>query len=314
MSNVNANQMYYDLVNLNSVLSQALIKNGFPQGIHYLKDIASVKVGMFKYEGIEAIPNLTSEIFETILLFNNFLCFYKSPALGIILCRYISCNVFNEYLKPRTVNLVALNGQTIATNVPYEDIILVRDNSLDIIPFICMIEYIRKIEECDTAVFKALKVATLPLVIVGSKKLANQANAVAKKLGSPEAFIFGDDMLADGVKSFDIDINIDPLDVYELKTKYKNECISSLGIYTIEQKKERKIVSEVASQNEYTDSIYMDAKTNRTNCFEEVKERWGVDVTVIETKRVIAEQHIQDTVEMNKQLGGTENDSMDSKA
>ena len=87
---INQNQEYYDLLNLNSALSQALIKEGFPNSIHYLKDIASVKVGMFKYKNIEKIPDLTSEILESIILFNNFLCFYNSKPLGgVILCRYV---------------------------------------------------------------------------------------------------------------------------------------------------------------------------------------------------------------------------------
>ena len=300
---------YYDFMNLNSALSQRLHKEGFLNSIHYLKDIASVKVGMFRYNGIEQIPNLTSEIFETIVLFNNFLCFYDVPGLGVTLCRYVSNNVFNEYIRPVTVNLIALNGTTLATDVPYEDIVLVRDNSLDIIPFIPMVEYIRKIEQCDIAVFRALTVSTLPLVLVGNKKLATQLNTIAKKIGSPDAFIAGSDEILDNVKAFDIDVKINPLDIYELKTKYKNECVASIGIYTVEQKKERKIVNEVNSQNEYTDSIYEDCRNQRIATFEKLKEKYGIDIEVIETKRVIAEQHIQDTIDMMSQEGGNGNDN-----
>ena len=176
--------------------------------------------------------------------------------------------------------------------------ILVRDNSLDIIPFITMVEYIRKIEQCDTSVFKVLNVAALPLVLSGNKKIANQLNTIAKKIIGGEAFIAGDDTLLDNLKAFDIDLKINPLDIYELKTKYKNECVASLGIYTIEQKKERKIVSEVSSQNEYTDSIYEDMRTQRQFFVDKLNEMYGLDIELIETKRVIAERHIKDTVEM----------------
>lgn len=309
---INQNQAYYDLCNLNSTLSQQLIKNGFPNSIHYLKDIASVKVGMFKYENIEKIPNLTSEILESIVLFNNFLCFYKHPALGLILCRYIVCSPFNEYLRPNAVNLVAINGSTLATNVPYKDIILVKDNSLDIIPFITMVEYIRKIEQCDTSVFKVLNVAALPLVLAGNKKISTQLNNMAKKIIGGDSFIAGDDTLLDNLKAFDIDLKINPLDIYELKTKYKNECVASLGIYTIEQKKERKIVSEVSSQNEYTDSIYEDMRTQRQRFVDKLNEMYGLDIKLIETKRVIAERHIKDTVEMMGQED-TKDDSANEK-
>lgn len=309
MGQINQAQEYYAFMNLNDVLNQKLIKEGFLNSIHYLKDIASVKVGMFKYKNIEKIPNMTSEILETIILFNNFLCFYNHPLLGMILCRYRTVSPLNYYLKPDYVDLLAINGETIKTNVPYKDIILVKDNSLDIIPFIPMVEYIRKIEQCDTAVFKALNVSCLPLVISGNKKIAKQATEVAKKLGSTEAFILGDDTMLDVVKAFDIDVKVNPLDIYELKTKYKNECVASLGIYTVEQKKERKIVSEVNSQNEYTDSIYMDAKTVRQQMVDMLNKITGYNIELIETKRVIAEQHISDAVEMSNINGGNDNDS-----
>lgn len=310
---MNQNQEYYNLCNLNSWLSQKLIKNGFPNSIHYLKDIASVKVGMFKYKNIEKIPNLTSEILETIILFNNFLCFYKSPNVGIILCRYRINSLRNEYLRPDYVDLLAINGETIATHVPYKDIILVKDNSLDIIPFITMVEYIRKIEQCDTSVFKVLNVAALPMVLAGNKKLANQMNAMAKKIIGGDAFIAGDDTLLDNLKAFDIELRINPLDIYELKTKYKNECVASLGIYTIEQKKERKIVSEVSSQNEYTDSIYEDMRMQRQNMVDKLNELYGLDIELVETKRTIAERHIKDTVAMMTPQEDNKNDSSNEK-
>ena len=161
-----------------------------------------------------------------------------------------------------------------------------------------MVEYIRKIEACDTSVFKVLNVAALPLVLTGNKKLANQLNITAKKIIGGECFIAGDDTLLDTIKAFDIDLKINPLDIYELKTKYKNECVSSLGIYTIEQKKERKIVSEVSSQNEYTDSIYEDMREQRRSFIDKLKSKFGIELELIETKRVIAERHIKDTVDM----------------
>lgn len=275
---------YYDFMNLNSALGQALHKEGYIGGLHYVKDIASTKVSEFKYKNIEKIPGLTSEILETMMLFNYQLCFYKSPALGWILCRYIYANTLSYYLKPTTVNLIAFNGQSIANNVPYEDIILVKDNSMDILPFICMMEYVRKMDRIDTSVFRTLEVASLPLAIVGNKKVANQLKAIASKLGSGDALIAGDDQLLESVKAFDVDIKINPKDIYELKTKYKNECLSSMGIYSVEEKKERKIVAEVTSQNDFTDHIYQDMKTMRMEFVDALnKADPSLNIKLIET-------------------------------
>lgn len=285
---------YYDFMNLNSALSQALIKQNYFGALHDVKDIASVSVSQFKYKNIEKIPDLTSEILEMALLFNFQLCFYKSTSLGWVLCRYVMNSEFNPYLRPVTVNLLTFKGDTIETNVPYKDIILVRDNSMDIIPFICMVEYIRKLEEVDTAVFKVLQTASLPLVIAGGKKLATQYKETAKQLGSNLAFIAGDDQLIDTVKAFNIDVPINPLDIYELKTKYKNECLSSIGIYSIEQKKERKIVNEVRSQNDYTDRIYWDKKSQRLAFIDALnKADPSLGIELIETKELLEEYNIE---------------------
>ena len=284
---------YYDFMNLNSALSQALIKQGYIGALHDVKDIASVKVSQFKYKNIEKIPDLTSEILEMALLFNFQLCFYNSPALGWVLCRYVMNSEFNPYLKPVTVNLLTFKGDTIATSVPYKDIILVRDNSMDIIPWICLVEYIQKIEKIDTSLFKVLNIASLPLALVGNKKIAKQLQETAKKLGSTDAFIVGDDTIMDNLKGFNIDVPINPLDIYELKTKYKNECLASIGIYSVEQKKERKIVNEVRSQNDYTDRIYMDMKTQRQAFVEALnKADPSLGIELIETKDIITEESI----------------------
>lgn len=303
---------YYDFMNMNSALSQALIKQNYIGGLHYIKDIASTKVSEFKYENIEKIPNLTSEILETIMLFNFQLCFYKSNTLGWILCRYIFANTLNYYLRPTTVNLIALNGESIAMNVPYEDIILVKDNSMDIIPFIPMMEYIYKMEKIDTSVFRTLEVASLPLALVGNKKVATQMKAMAKKLGSGDALIACDEQLLDAVKAFDIDVKINPKDIYELKTKYKNECLSSMGIYSVEEKKERKIVAEVTSQNDFTDHIYQDMKTQRQRFVDALnKADPSLNIRLIETYDLNVQDDIEEKARMEGAIaqatGGKEN-------
>ena len=303
---------YYDFMNMNSALSQALIKNNYIGGLHYIKDIASTKVSEFKYENIEKIPNLTSEILECALMLNMQICFYNSPALGWILCRYIFANTLTVYLRPKTVNLIAFNGEGIATNVPYEDIILVKDNSMDIIPFICMLEYIQKMEKCDTSVFRTLEVASLPLALVGNKKVSTQLKALAKKLGSGDALIACDEQLLDTVKAFDIDVKINPKDIYELKTKYKNECLSSLGIYSVEEKKERKIVAEVTSQNDFTDHIYQDMKTQRQRFVDALnKADPSLNIRLIETYDLNVQDDIKEEADREHAIavatGGNQN-------
>lgn len=306
---------YYDFMNINSALSQALIKQGYIGALHDVKDIASVKVSQFKYKNIEKIPDLTSEILECCLMFNFQLCFYNSPSLGWVLCRYVMNSEFNSYLRPVTVNLLSFKGDSIAESVPYKDIILAKDNSMDIIPFLCLIEYIQKLEKVDTAVFKVLNIASLPLALIGNKKLAKQLQETAKKLGNNEAFIAGDESILDTVKGFNIDVPINPLDIYELKTKYKNECLASIGIYSVEQKKERKIVNEVRSQNDYTDRIYMDMKSQRQRFVDMLnKADPSLGIELIETKTMIIDDSVEEDRKRALAMGQVVNKGNDFSA
>ena len=292
---------YYDFMNPNQALSRALLKEGLTFELHYIKDIGSTKISMFRYKNIEKIKDLTSEIVETALMFTWNLCFYNSTSLGgWILCKFTPSTLLNIYMKPTHVDLMALNGDPIADGVPYEDIVIVRDNALNIIPFIPMVEYIRKMQRIDNSIFKILNVAALPLAFVGNKKAANSLKTIAGKIvEGQDPVVVGDDAMVESVKAFDMDVKINPLDVYELKTKFKNECLSSIGIYTVEEKKERKIVSEVASQNDFTDHVYQDMKTQRLSFIEELNKRdSSLGLELVETYTL----NFEDTVEETRQI------------
>ena len=286
---------YYDFMNLNHAVSKALVDGKLPYEIHYIKDIMSTKISMFKYKNIERIPNLTSQILEMALMFNFNLCFYNHPSLGWVLCRYDSGSTFNEYWRPYYVNLIAFNGASIGTNIPYKDIVLVRDNSMDVIPFICINEYLAKIHRVEETVFKTLTIASLPIALVANKKMANQLKTVAQKMGCSDPFITGDDTLLDVVKGFNIDVPVSPLDIYELKQKYRNECLSSLGIYSVEEKRERIVTQELVNQNDYTDFVYQDAKMERARFVEEMNKRDpSLELELVETYEVNVKENIKD--------------------
>ena len=304
-------QWYYDFMNMNDALSRALIKRGYLNSLYYVKDFASLKISSFRYKNIEKIPNLTSDILEACIMFNYCLCFYNVTGIGWTLCRYIQNSTFNEYMRPDTVNLIALNGKSLANNVPYKDIILVKDNSMDVIPFICIIEYINKIEAIDTCVIRSSKVASLPLVVSSNKRTGNNANATAKKLYGDDMFIIADEHITSEVKTFNIDVPISPLDLYELKSKYKNELLASLGIYSVEEKKERKIVSEIASQNNYVDGIYQDMLNQRQAFVDALnKADPSLGIELIESRQEIIDTSIEnDAARANANAGGDNNDT-----
>ena len=295
----NPNWWYYDCVNLNSALRQAMLKNG-GKWIHfrYLWQFASMRIGMFSYKGLPG--KLTPQILETALFFNNFLCFYKcSLTQEVLLGRYVPNGDYDEYWKPTNVNVLALNGKQIGFNVPYEEIIPVRDNKLDLIPFLAVMEYMEKLNEIENAISRMLKVGTLPVAFVGSKKISAQMHEAARQLfnGDAKPFIASDETLPDGVRSFDIKLTLEPLDLYELKFKYYSECMQMLGIYNVPEKHERMLVKELADQNDYVDTLYTEARDERRLFISLANERFGMNIELEETY----DSNFQDVIEETQQ-------------
>ena len=278
---------YYDFMNPGQFFSRVMLgkdKQLLNLNFGDIKDIISTKVSMFKYDKIEEkIPGLTSEILERALLLKPNLCFYKSTGFGLVLCQFITASNLDLYLKPEFVNLVDFKGNPIAYDVPYKDIIPIRDNALDLPPILSIYEYLNKLQYVDTSVFKVLNISALPLLLVGNKKVAKSLNEIAKGIGSNKPFIVGDDTLPDAVKSFNINVPVSPLDIYKLKRNYKYECLNSIGIYTSTETAERKTISEVTAQNDHAENIYRDMLDQRIYAFKRLKEEYGIDIPVVES-------------------------------
>lgn len=290
---------YYDFMNMNQSLKGALIKGGVPWlQFRYIKDMVNTKIGMFEYENCP--DGLTSQIIETAIMFNAHLCLYNVPGIGVVLGKYVPASDYNYYWKPNKVDVLALNGNTLATMVPFEDIVLVRDNKADIIPFLVINEYIEKISYIEDKLFKELNIATLPVVLAGNKKQATTMKLTASKLGYKDPFIVADDSVVDSVKSFDIRLTINPVDIYTIKRKYMNECIASLGIYSPEEKGERLLVDEIASQNDYTDFIYTEAVNERKRFVKECNEKFGTSIELKETYMLNFKQSVEEQRQMAK--------------
>ena len=59
--------------------------------------------------------------------------------------------------------------------------------------------------------------------------------------------------------------------------------MSSIGIYSVEEKRERIVTQELVNQNDYTDFVYMSRLLPRQFAMKELSKRIGKDYKVIET-------------------------------
>lgn len=275
------NETYYNYNNLRAYIDKLGIQ--CPDDyFRWFKDVVGTKVTMFYYDNLPG--TLTSEITENALMFNNFLCLWYDKGLGqVILCRYRFGGTYDIYWKPVTVDLLSLSGKSLAIGVPYEDIVIVRDNPSDIIPFVTLNSWLNKILDKEKTLDILMRLVRMPTILVGDKEQAGMLKQLMKKTYEYDGFAVGSKNFKSHVEQFDIRMPVQLSDVYELIEKYKNLALNSMGIYGVDEKRERIVTSEVMANNDFTDFIYTGMYRERQRWVKEANEKWGLNIILHET-------------------------------
>ena len=275
------NETYYNYNNLRAYIDKLGIQ--CPDDyFRWFKDVVGTKVTMFYYDNLPG--TLTSEITENALMFNNFLCLWYDKGLGqVILCRYRFGGTYDIYWKPVTVDLLSLSGKSLAIGVPYEDIVIVRDNPSDIIPFVTLNSWLNKILDKEKTLDILMRLVRMPTILVGDKEQAGMLKQLMKKTYEYDGFAIGSKNFKSHVEQFDIRMPVQLSDVYELIEKYKNLALNSMGIYGVDEKRERIVTSEVMANNDFTDFIYTGMYRERQRWVKEANEKWGLNIILHET-------------------------------
>lgn len=270
----------YNYYNLEDYLRKNLIDPNEAY-LRWVKDIINTKVSMFRYKNLP--DGLTSEIIENALMFNNFLCLYHTDALGLILCRYRAGSDFDMYWRPTHVQLMTLSGKTIANHVPYEDIVPLRDNPMDIIPFVTLNGYIQKIIEQEKTLSILVKLVRFPTILTGSKEQMQMLKNLLKKNAECDGFAIADKGFKDHIEQFPINLPCKLIEAYEIMDKYKQMALGSIGIYSVDEKRERIVTEEVKATNDFVDFIYNGCVQQRENAFNTANKKWGYNIEVVES-------------------------------
>lgn len=272
---------YYNYMNLESYMSKLGLEYDATY-MRWVKDIIDVKLSMFSYDNVSEYE-LSSDIMERALMFNNFLCGYNDSALGFGIYRWRADSIFNRYWRPETVSLLTLSGKTVKDNVPYKDIVLFRDNRLDLIPFLTLNAWINKIIEKEKTLDNIFTWLSFPMLIVGDKEHKTELKNIAKKALNREPFILASKGFKDHVESFPIQLPVELEDVYNILKKYRGMALASMGIYEVDEKRERIVTSEIEAQNDYVDMVYTDMYNERKRFVEECNKRFGTNIVLKES-------------------------------
>ena len=201
--------------------------------------------------------------------------------------------MFDLYWKPTIVDFYALNGKYLG-QVEYSSLILARDNQTDIIPFLTLSGWINKIITLEKTLDILTILIRLPTLFTGDKAQAAQLKTLFKKTLDFEGFVFGDKSLKDTVEQFDIHLPATLDEVYQQMEKYKNYALNSIGIYSVNEKRERIVTSEIQAQNDYADFVYQGMLNQRQQFVDLLNSTYGYNIKLVESYK----QSKQDEVEL----------------
>lgn len=291
---------YYNYNNLEDYLSKSQIcYDG--QWLRWVKDIINTKITMFNYDNLPG-KKLTSEIMEKALMFNNFLCGWVNPFGEFMICRYRFGSIFDEYWKPIKVTLMTLTGKPLAYEVPYSDIVLFKDNPMDIIPFLTLNSYIESIISKEKTLDNIFDWISLPAVFAGDPAQAKELKTLMSKTSSRKPWVVASKNFKDHLEQFDIKLPVELEEVYNIIKKYKGMAMASMGIYEVDEKRERIVTSEIEAQNDYVDFVYQGMFNERTRFINECNERYGFNMRLRETYV----ENQQDGIELKRQTAMAE--------
>lgn len=271
---------YYNYNNLQAYMNKMqLCYDG--QWLRWVKDIINTKITMFRYDNLPA--PLTSEILEKALMFNNFLCGWRRPDGEFVICRWRMGSTFDMYWKPIYVDLLAMNGKPLAYHIPYKDLVLFRDNPMDIIPFLTLNSYIEQIISKEKTLESIFEWISLPAVFAGDPQQAASLKTLMKKASKREPFIVAAKNFKDKLEQFNLTLPVRLEEVYNIIKKYKGMALASMGIYEVDEKRERIVTAEIQSQNDYVDFVYTGMLNERKRFVDEVNSKFGLNIVLRET-------------------------------
>ena len=273
---------YYNFVNMEHYMKTLMHTPWNWEYITYFKDFMDIKTSMFYYDNLP--DGLTNQIIETALLLYNTLCLYKPKGLGKVILGYYTWNgEVDMYLKPTRVNIMTFNGKQIGYNVKFEDIVLVRDNVTDVIPFLTLNSWIEKMWDVDNTIKIALKWIRFPKMLEGTKEESATIKAVIKKATEYEPVVivrkgFNNDVFPD----HDIKLPVTLMELYDLREKYRGLALASIGIYNVTEKRERDVAAVTAVNVDYQNFTYQECYSERERFVRECNKKFGTNIRLRE--------------------------------
>ena len=244
----------------------------------------------------ENLPNgIESRYIEQMLFDNGECAMFDHPDLGLSVLRSSSRENLNIYGEPTKLSLTGFNEHR---TVMIDECIRIMNNDLALPTLPDIVYYARRMAEIDDIIMQNLRQQRVPYLFATNENNQYSIKSLYDRMyqGEPAIFIDGD-MLKGEPENIMVLPTQAPYLVDQLQTQkqeMERELLTFLGINNTLEKKERLLVDETNSNNQFIKMASDIGFKQRQLACEQMNEMFGLNVRVIETQDEFQEEVMED--------------------
>nr|DAU73787.1 MAG TPA: upper collar protein [Caudoviricetes sp.] len=234
----------------------------------------------------ENLPNgIESRYIEQMLFDNGECAMFDHPDLGLCVLRSSSRENLNIYGEPTKLTLTGFNEHR---TVMMDECVRMMNNDLALPSLPDIVYYARRMAEIDDIIMQNLRQQRVPYLFATDENNSFSMKALYDRIYQGEPAIFVDkEMLKGEPENIMVIPTTSPYLVDKLqlqKQEMERELLTFLGINNTLEKKERLLVDETNSNNQFIKMASDIGFKQRQLACEQMNEMFGLNVRVIETQ------------------------------
>ena len=234
----------------------------------------------------ENLPNgIESRYIEQMLYDNGECAMFDHPDLGMCVLRSSSRENLNIYGEPTKLTLSGFNEHR---TVMMDECVRIMNNDLALPTLPNIVYYARRMAEIDDIIMQNLRQQRVPYLFATDENNSFSMKSLYDSIYKGEPAIFIDkEMLKGEPENIMVIPTVAPYLVDKLqiqKQEMERELLTFLGINNTLEKKERLIVDETNSNNQFIKMASDIGFKQRKLACEQLNEMFGLNVRVIETQ------------------------------
>lgn len=244
----------------------------------------------------ENLPNgIESRYIEQMLYDNGECAMFDHPDLGLCVLRSSSRENLNIYGEPTKLTVTGFNEHRI---VMMDECVRILNNDLALPSLEHIVYYARRMAEIDDIIMQNLRQQRVPYLFATDENNALSMKTLYNRIYQGEPAIFIDkEMLKGEPENIMVIPTIAPYLVDKLqiqKQEMERDLLTFLGINNTLEKKERLIVDETNSNNQFIKMASDIGFKQRQLACEQMNEMFGLNVNVVETQYEMEQEVKQD--------------------